>query len=85
MREKDASLPNVQLEQGTVSSLLEEQGTIKGVQYKTKTGEELNAFAPLTIVCDGCFALFATLRLMCLLVLLGWSWRIVNFLMQIME
>ncbi|WCJ35602.1 squalene epoxidase 2 [Euphorbia peplus] len=56
MREKAASLTNVQLEQGTVTSLLEEQGIIKGVQYKTKNGEELTVFAPLTIVCDGCFS-----------------------------
>lgn len=56
MREKAASLPNVQLEQGTVTSLVEEKGTIKGVQYKTKTGEEMTAYAPLTIVCDGCFS-----------------------------
>lgn len=47
---------SVRLEQGTVTSLLEEKGTIKGVQYKTKTGEELTMFAPLTIVCDGCFS-----------------------------
>ncbi|KAI3460122.1 hypothetical protein Pfo_016785 [Paulownia fortunei] len=56
MREKAASLPNVQLEQGTVTSLLEENGTIRGVQYKTKSGEESKAYAPLTIVCDGCFS-----------------------------
>nr|AFN61200.1 squalene epoxidase [Chlorophytum borivilianum] len=56
MREKAASLPNVQLEQGTVTSLIEENGTIKGVTYKSKSGEELRAYAPLTIVCDGCFS-----------------------------
>ncbi|KAA8545716.1 hypothetical protein F0562_020832 [Nyssa sinensis] len=56
MREKAASIPNVRLEQGTVTSLVEEKGTIKGVQYKTKTGEEMTAYAPLTIVCDGCFS-----------------------------
>ncbi|XP_073316657.1 squalene epoxidase 1-like [Primulina huaijiensis] len=56
MREKAASLPNVRLEQGTVVSLLEENGTIKGVEYKPKSGEELKAYAPLTIVCDGCFS-----------------------------
>ncbi|RDX66123.1 hypothetical protein CR513_55144 [Mucuna pruriens] len=56
MREKAASLPNVRLEQGTVTSLVEENGTIKGVQYKTKDGQELTTFAPLTIVCDGCFS-----------------------------
>jgi 2-polyprenyl-6-methoxyphenol hydroxylase-like FAD-dependent oxidoreductase len=47
---------SVHLEQGTVTSLLEEGGTVKGVQYKTKSGEELKAYAPLTIVCDGCFS-----------------------------
>jgi squalene monooxygenase len=47
---------SVQFEQGTVTSLLEENGTIKGVQYKNKSGEELKAYAPLTIVCDGCFS-----------------------------
>ncbi|XP_022740801.1 squalene monooxygenase-like isoform X2 [Durio zibethinus] len=56
MREKAVTLPNVQLEQGTVTSLLEENGTIRGVQYKTKDGQELRAYAPLTIVCDGCFS-----------------------------
>ncbi|CAA2971267.1 squalene monooxygenase-like [Olea europaea subsp. europaea] len=56
MREKAASLPNVQLEQGTVASLLEDEGTIRGVQYKTKSAEDLKAYAPLTIVCDGCFS-----------------------------
>ncbi|OVA07275.1 Aromatic-ring hydroxylase-like [Macleaya cordata] len=56
MREKAATLPNIRLEQGTVTSLLEENGTIKGVLYKTKTGEELKAYAPLTVVCDGCFS-----------------------------
>ncbi|GMH24045.1 hypothetical protein Nepgr_025888 [Nepenthes gracilis] len=56
MREKVASLPNVRLEQGTVTSLLEVNGTIKGVQYKIKSGQELKAYAPLTVVCDGCFS-----------------------------
>ncbi|GFP78875.1 squalene monooxygenase [Phtheirospermum japonicum] len=56
MRDKAATLPNVQLTQGTVTSLLEENETIKGVQYKTKAGQVLKAYAPLTIVCDGCFS-----------------------------
>lgn len=47
---------SVRLEQGTVTSLIEEKGTIKGVQYKTKAGDELTSHAPLTIVCDGCFS-----------------------------
>ncbi|KAI4389502.1 hypothetical protein MLD38_001723 [Melastoma candidum] len=56
MREKAANLPNVKLEQGTVTSLVEEKGIVKGVQYKTESGEELSVYAPLTIVCDGCFS-----------------------------
>ncbi|KAM5569778.1 squalene monooxygenase SE1-like [Rosa sericea] len=56
MREKAANLSNVKLEQGTVTTLIEEKGTIKGVIYKNKAGEELRTYAPLTIVCDGCFS-----------------------------
>ncbi|KAK4799130.1 hypothetical protein SAY86_024495 [Trapa natans] len=56
MREKASSHPNVTMEQGTVTSLIEENGIIKGVQYKKKDGLELQAYAPLTIVCDGCFS-----------------------------
>ncbi|KMZ75443.1 Squalene monooxygenase [Zostera marina] len=56
LRGKAASLPNVLLEEGTVKSLLEENGSVKGVLYKTKTCEEIKVYAPLTIVCDGCFS-----------------------------
>lgn len=44
------------MEEGTVKSLIEENGSVKGVLYKTKTGEEVKAHAPLTVVCDGCFS-----------------------------
>ncbi|XP_027090957.2 squalene epoxidase 3 [Coffea arabica] len=54
MRVKAAKTPNVRLEQGTVTSLIEENGTVKGVNYKTKVGKQITAYAPLTIVCDGC-------------------------------
>lgn len=47
---------SVRLEQGTVTSLIEENGSVKGVQYKTKAGQEIKAHAPLTVVCDGCFS-----------------------------
>ncbi|XP_018485249.2 squalene epoxidase 3 [Raphanus sativus] len=56
MRDKAATLSNVRLEQGTVTSLLEENGTVKGVQYKNKEGNEIRLYAPLTVVCDGCFS-----------------------------
>ncbi|PKU65815.1 squalene monooxygenase-like [Dendrobium catenatum] len=56
MREKAASLPNVLMEEGTVTSLFEEKEVVKGVIYKSKAGEEMQACAPLTIVCDGCFS-----------------------------
>ncbi|TYI88316.1 hypothetical protein E1A91_D04G199800v1 [Gossypium mustelinum] len=56
LRKKATSLHNVSLEQGTVTSLLEENGIVKGVHYKDKSGQLLTAYAPLTIVCDGCFS-----------------------------
>ncbi|GMJ06970.1 DROUGHT HYPERSENSITIVE 2, SQUALENE EPOXIDASE 1 [Hibiscus trionum] len=56
LRNKAASLRNVSLEQGTVTSLIEENGTVKGVHYKDKSGRFLTAYAPLTVVCDGCFS-----------------------------
>lgn len=56
MRGKAAYLPRVRIEQGTVTSLLGENGIINGVQYRKKNGEELSAYAPLTIACDGCFS-----------------------------
>lgn len=44
------------MEQGTVTSLIEEKGSVKGVKYKNKDGKDVKSFAPLTIVCDGCFS-----------------------------
>ncbi|KAH0767136.1 hypothetical protein KY285_003007 [Solanum tuberosum] len=55
MRQKLATFPNVRVEEGTVTCLIEEKGSVKGVKYKTKEGE-LSAYAPLTIVCDGSFS-----------------------------
>ena len=57
MRQKASTLPNVCLEQGTVTSLIEENGSVKGIAYKSKNSEEMSTiYAPLTIVCDGCFS-----------------------------
>ncbi|CAH8355898.1 unnamed protein product [Eruca vesicaria subsp. sativa] len=56
LRQKASSLPNVQLEEGTVKSLIKVKGVVKGVTYKNSAGEEINAFAPLTVVCDGCYS-----------------------------
>ncbi|TYJ40788.1 hypothetical protein E1A91_A04G164800v1 [Gossypium mustelinum] len=56
LRKKVASLHNVSLEQGTVTSLIEENGIVKGVQYKSESGQVLTAYASLTIICDGCFS-----------------------------
>ncbi|RLN16788.1 Squalene monooxygenase isoform 3 [Panicum miliaceum] len=42
MREKASSLPSVHLEQGTVVSLLQENGTVRGVLYKTKSARCLD-------------------------------------------
>ncbi|XP_031502464.1 squalene monooxygenase SE1-like [Nymphaea colorata] len=56
LRKKASSLPNVQMEQGTVTALIEDHGTVRGVRYKSKNGDELKIHAPLTVVCDGCFS-----------------------------
>lgn len=56
MREKAAKLPTVELQQGTALSLIEENGVIKGVKYRVVAGQELEVYAPLTVVCDGCFS-----------------------------
>ncbi|KAJ4833976.1 hypothetical protein Tsubulata_027450 [Turnera subulata] len=56
LRKKAASLSNVRFEEGTVTSLVKENGIIKGVHYKTKAGQESTAYAPLTVVSDGCFS-----------------------------
>ncbi|CAN6688038.1 unnamed protein product [Malus baccata var. baccata] len=56
MHERGATHKNVTLEQVTVTALIQEKGTIKGVTYKNKAGEEMRSYVPLTIVCDGCFS-----------------------------
>ncbi|XP_024124166.1 squalene monooxygenase [Oryzias melastigma] len=50
---------NVRLIEGTVNSLLEEDGCVTGVQYKDKDSGELKEIhAALTVVADGCFSKF---------------------------
>lgn len=49
-------LLRVTLQQGTAISLIEEDGVVKGVKYRIAGGTELEAYAPLTVVCDGCFS-----------------------------
>lgn len=56
MREKAASIPQVKLEQATVLGLIENEGVVTGVRYRTPDGQEQEAKAPLTFVCDGCFS-----------------------------
>ncbi|KAG8478455.1 hypothetical protein CXB51_028378 [Gossypium anomalum] len=58
MREKAATLPklmNYELAIDLLSTSYKRE-QLGGVQYKTKDGQELRAYAPLTIVCDGCFS-----------------------------
>ncbi|KAM4735455.1 squalene monooxygenase isoform 1-T1 [Anableps anableps] len=50
---------NVRFIEGTVTSLLEEDGCVTGVQYKDKeTGDIKDIHAGLTVVADGCFSKF---------------------------
>ncbi|XP_016338799.1 squalene monooxygenase-like [Sinocyclocheilus anshuiensis] len=51
--------PNVKFEEGTVTSLEEEDGCVTGIQYKEKdSGMIKEVHAPLTVVADGCFSKF---------------------------
>ncbi|KAM9852585.1 squalene monooxygenase [Aulostomus maculatus] len=51
--------PNVTFIEGTVTSLMEEDGCVTGVQYKEKTsGDVKEVHAGLTVVADGCFSRF---------------------------
>lgn len=52
--------PNVNMVEGMVSTLLEEEdGCVTGVQYKDKeTGDIKEIHAALTVVADGCFSKF---------------------------
>ncbi|XP_028986350.1 squalene monooxygenase [Betta splendens] len=51
--------PNITLLEGSVTSLLEEDGCVTGVQYKDKeTGDVREIHAALTVVADGCFSKF---------------------------
>ncbi|KAJ7543693.1 hypothetical protein O6H91_09G048500 [Diphasiastrum complanatum] len=56
MRMKAASNPLINLEQANVLSLIESDGIVKGVRYKSLVGEEKNFHAPMTFVCDGSFS-----------------------------
>lgn len=59
LRDNMQAQPNVTVIEGIVNGLLEEEGKIKGVQYKVKGEEkELNLNAKLTVVCDGIFSVF---------------------------
>lgn len=49
-------LNRVKLEQATVLGLIEKEGVVKGVRYRGSDGQEMEARAPLTFVCDGCFS-----------------------------
>lgn len=51
--------PNVKFIEGTVTSLLEEDGCVTGLQYKDKeSGDTKEIHASLTVVADGCFSKF---------------------------
>ncbi|MED6233347.1 hypothetical protein ATANTOWER_010496 [Ataeniobius toweri] len=59
LRRAAVAEPTVKFIEGTVTSLLEEDGCVTGVQYKDKgTGEVKDIHAGLTVVADGCFSKF---------------------------
>eukprot|EP00270_Netrium_digitus_P006848 TRINITY_DN1978_c0_g1_i2.p1 TRINITY_DN1978_c0_g1~~TRINITY_DN1978_c0_g1_i2.p1 ORF type:complete len:578 (+),score=123.28 TRINITY_DN1978_c0_g1_i2:59-1792(+) len=60
LRQKASSLPNVKMEEATVTSLLEDGDIVRGVRYRlsSMSDNEQVVTAPLTFVCDGCFSRF---------------------------
>ncbi|KAF7691926.1 squalene monooxygenase [Silurus meridionalis] len=59
LRHASLKEPNVAFKEGTVTSLLEEDDCVTGVQYREKdTGKIKEIHAPLTVVADGCFSKF---------------------------
>lgn len=59
LRKEMLAQPTVTVVEGCVESLIETDGCIRGVQYKTKTSENpLAVSAKLTVVSDGMFSVF---------------------------
>ncbi|GBG66439.1 hypothetical protein CBR_g61482 [Chara braunii] len=64
LRAKAASVPLVTVKEATVTSLIEDEGgAVRGVKFRTgraasSSGQEEEALAPLTVICDGCFSRF---------------------------
>nr|PNR40847.1 hypothetical protein PHYPA_018250 [Physcomitrium patens] len=46
----------VKLEQAIALGLIENEGVVTSVKYRTLDSQKLEAKAPLTFVCDGCFS-----------------------------
>ena len=53
LRAQMARFSSVSLFEGTVKGFWEENETVKGIQYTTRSGEEKTIRAHLTIICDG--------------------------------
>nr|PNR40848.1 hypothetical protein PHYPA_018251 [Physcomitrium patens] len=51
-----STIPQVKLEQAIVLGLIENEGVVTSVRYRTLDRQKLEAKAPLTFVCDGCFS-----------------------------
>lgn len=59
LRKAAMAEPNVKFIEGVVLQLLEEDGAVRGVQYKDReTGDTKELRAPLTVVADGLFSKF---------------------------
>jgi squalene monooxygenase len=50
--------PGVTVRQGIVMETVEQDNTVLGVSYKTEDGAKRHAYAPLTVIADGCFSRF---------------------------
>ncbi|MCB9222611.1 MAG: FAD-dependent monooxygenase [Crocinitomicaceae bacterium] len=58
IREELKKHDNIDLIQGNVTEIIEENDVIKGVKYTDANGQEITQLAPLTVVCDGPLSIF---------------------------
>jgi squalene monooxygenase len=56
LRKAVSATRTAQLRQGKVTELIEENGRVSGVEYRTREGDVCKVTAALTVVCDGLFS-----------------------------
>ena len=58
LRKAASQAPNVELRQGTVTTLIENDKSVVGIEYKDDDGNVTRLHAPIVVVCDGVHSRF---------------------------